>query len=102
MGRIQDRTREHLGSSDKAIVAYRRCCARRSSKVEGGQKPMMFLDAGERAQHPGSRHHGRHRPDQRLGSLLDGSRRRPPPRRAWAAPVPNETSATVTRLSAAE
>jgi hypothetical protein len=24
MGRIQDRTREHLGQSDKAIVEYRR------------------------------------------------------------------------------
>ena len=35
-----------------------------------------------RAQHPGSRHHGRHRADAGLGNLLDGSRRQAPPRRA--------------------
>ncbi len=36
----------------------------------------------QRAQYPGSLHDGRHRPEPRLGNLLDGSRCRPPPRRA--------------------
>jgi len=33
MGRIQDRTREHLGSSDKAIVAYRKLLRQEIEKV---------------------------------------------------------------------
>ncbi|MHC2329689.1 nitrite reductase/ring-hydroxylating ferredoxin subunit [Bradyrhizobium diazoefficiens] len=37
---------------------------------------------GQRAQHPGTGDHGRHRADAGLGDLLDGSRRQAPPRRA--------------------
>jgi hypothetical protein len=33
MGSIQDRTSEHLGTSDKAISAYRGCYGRRSSRL---------------------------------------------------------------------
>jgi hypothetical protein len=32
MGAIQDRTREHLGTTDKVIMANRRCCSRRSRR----------------------------------------------------------------------
>src|SRR5229473_843152 len=53
MGAIQDRTREHLGTADKAIV-----------------------------QHPGPRDHGWHRADPGLGNLLDGGRRQTAARRA--------------------
>lgn len=45
MGRIQDRTREHLGQSDKAIIQYRRLLREQIERVEGGQEPMLFLDA---------------------------------------------------------
>jgi len=32
MGAIQNRTREHLGTADKAIVQYRGCCGRKSRR----------------------------------------------------------------------
>ncbi|MFN9766415.1 MAG: Rieske 2Fe-2S domain-containing protein, partial [Pseudomonadota bacterium] len=44
MGAIQDRTNEHLGQSDKAIVQYRRLLRQEIEKVGGGEKPMLFLD----------------------------------------------------------
>ena len=44
MGAIQDRTKEHLGQSDKAIVQYRRLLRQEIEKVVGGEKPMLFLD----------------------------------------------------------
>jgi hypothetical protein len=47
-GRIQDRTKEHLGYSDKAIIAYRRMLLSAIGKVAEGGKPPMWLDA-ERA-----------------------------------------------------
>jgi len=45
MGRIQDRTREHLASTDKAIAKYRRILRRQITAVEEGGTPMMVLDA---------------------------------------------------------
>ncbi len=45
MGRIQDRTREHLGTSDKAIIQYRRILKEEIEKVADGGKPLLFLDA---------------------------------------------------------
>jgi phthalate 4,5-dioxygenase oxygenase subunit len=45
-GPIQDRTREHLGSTDKAIINYRSMLMRAIDQVEGGkEKPLMVLDA---------------------------------------------------------
>jgi phenylpropionate dioxygenase-like ring-hydroxylating dioxygenase large terminal subunit len=44
MGRIQDRTREHLATSDKAIVQYRRILKEEIEKVASGLKPLLFLD----------------------------------------------------------
>src|SRR5499426_4617960 len=49
-GRIQDRTREHLGTSDKAIVAYRRLLLSAIGQVANGDKPPMWLDAARAAQ----------------------------------------------------
>jgi len=40
-GAIQDRTREHLGQSDKAIVAYRRLLLGAIEDVAQGRRPMM-------------------------------------------------------------
>ena len=45
MGAIQDRTNEHLGTSDKAIVAYRKLLRQGIEDVGRGGKPMMALDA---------------------------------------------------------
>jgi phthalate 4,5-dioxygenase len=44
MGPIQNRTREHLGTSDKGIAQYRRLLKREIEKVASGCEPMMFLD----------------------------------------------------------
>jgi phenylpropionate dioxygenase-like ring-hydroxylating dioxygenase large terminal subunit len=41
MGRIQDRTREHLGQSDKGIVVYRRLLRRSIELVEKGERPVI-------------------------------------------------------------
>jgi phthalate 4,5-dioxygenase len=46
MGAIQDRTKEHLGQSDKAISAYRRLLRAAIGEAKGG-KPLMVLDAAE-------------------------------------------------------
>jgi phthalate 4,5-dioxygenase oxygenase subunit len=50
MGAIQDRTREHLGQSDKAISTYRRILRQAIDEANSGGKPMMVLDAREAAQ----------------------------------------------------
>jgi phthalate 4,5-dioxygenase len=44
LGPIADRTREHLGSSDKAIIAYRRLLRRSIEQVAAGQTPIMVLN----------------------------------------------------------
>jgi hypothetical protein len=45
MGAIQDRTQEHLGTSDKAIAAYRRLLRQALDRSGNGEIPMMVLDA---------------------------------------------------------
>src|SRR5499425_1957372 len=49
MGPIQDRTREHLGQSDKAITAYRRILRGAIEDVSAGRKPPMMLDPASAA-----------------------------------------------------
>jgi len=48
-GRIQDRTREHLGSSDKGIVLFRRLLVDAIRSSEAGEPTLMALDAGQAA-----------------------------------------------------
>ncbi|GFE93809.1 aromatic ring-hydroxylating dioxygenase subunit alpha [Acetobacter persici] len=43
-GKIQDRTREHLGQTDKAIVAFRRILIAEIRAVENGTAPLMVLN----------------------------------------------------------
>jgi phenylpropionate dioxygenase-like ring-hydroxylating dioxygenase large terminal subunit len=45
MGPIQDRTREHLGASDKAIAAYRRLLVRAIRDTDAGRTPLLAGDA---------------------------------------------------------
>jgi hypothetical protein len=45
MGAIQDRTKEHLGQSDKAISAYRRILRQAIDEAKSGGRPLMVLDA---------------------------------------------------------
>jgi hypothetical protein len=46
-GRIQDRTREHLGTTDKAIVAYRLRLMDEIRKSERGERVLLQLDAAQ-------------------------------------------------------
>lgn len=48
-GPIQDRTREHLASSDKVIAAYRRLLNRAIAAEEEGRPSLMVLDAAAAA-----------------------------------------------------
>jgi nitrite reductase/ring-hydroxylating ferredoxin subunit len=45
MGAIQDRTREHLGTSDKVIMAHRRALLKAIETVRAGGTPPMVLGA---------------------------------------------------------
>jgi hypothetical protein len=49
MGAIQDRTKEHLGQSDKAISAYRRILRGAIEQAGSGGKPLMVLDRASAA-----------------------------------------------------
>lgn len=49
MGAIQDRTREHLGTSDKVIMAHRRMLLSAIETVRAGGRPPMALDAQQAA-----------------------------------------------------
>jgi phthalate 4,5-dioxygenase oxygenase subunit len=71
MGAIQDRTREHLGTSDKVIMANRRMLLKAIETVQAGGTPPGVADAALAAQmHDRPRHGGRHGP-------------RPAPRPTW-------------------
>jgi phenylpropionate dioxygenase-like ring-hydroxylating dioxygenase large terminal subunit len=45
MGRVQDRTREHLGHTDKAIVAFRRMLLAAMDEAGRGERTLMDLDS---------------------------------------------------------
>jgi phenylpropionate dioxygenase-like ring-hydroxylating dioxygenase large terminal subunit len=53
MGQIQDRTKEHLGQSDKAISAYRRILRTAIEQAGNGGRPLMVLDAESAARMTG-------------------------------------------------
>jgi nitrite reductase/ring-hydroxylating ferredoxin subunit len=102
MGPIQDRTREHLGQSDKAIIQYRRLLRQEIDKVVAGGKPLLFLDAANARsiQGPATMDGiGPTRGWETYWMEVDVKRRRGAP---WTAPVPKEIADNVHRLTAAE
>jgi len=101
MGRIQDRTREHLGQSDKAIVQYRRLLRQEIEKAVQGGKPLLFLDEAHAKSIQGPATMDGIGPTQGWETYwmeVDVKRRRNAP---WAAPVPTEIAEKIT-LPAAE
>ena len=52
-GPIQDRTREHLGTTDKAIVAYRKMLLAEIRKAAAGERVFLELTDGQAAAIPG-------------------------------------------------
>ena len=102
MGRIQDRTREHLGTSDKAIIQYRRLLREQIDAVAGGLEPMLVLDnKGAKAiQGPGTMDGiGPSRGWETFWMEVDVARRRGAP---WMARVPADPGTNVVRFDAAE
>jgi phenylpropionate dioxygenase-like ring-hydroxylating dioxygenase large terminal subunit len=102
MGRIQDRTREHLGQSDKAIIQYRRLLKQEIEKAVSGGKPLLFLDEAHARsiQGPATMDGiGPTRGWEIYWMEVDVKRRRAAP---WAAPVPEEITTKLPHLSAAE
>jgi hypothetical protein len=102
MGPIQDRTREHLGQSDKAIIQYRRLLRQEIDKVVAGGKPLLFLDAAHARsiQGPATMDGiGPTRGWETYWMEVDVKRRRGAP---WSAPVPAEIARKVPHLTAAE
>jgi phenylpropionate dioxygenase-like ring-hydroxylating dioxygenase large terminal subunit len=102
MGAIQDRTREHLGTADKAIVAYRRLLRQEIEKAASGDKPLMHLDEAHAKAIQGPATMDGIGPTQGWELFwmeVDVKRRRGAP---WAAPVPKEIEGRVHRLTAAE
>ncbi|WP_315728859.1 MULTISPECIES: aromatic ring-hydroxylating dioxygenase subunit alpha [unclassified Bradyrhizobium] len=102
MGPIQDRTKEHLGTSDKAIVQYRRLLRGEIEKVARGEKPILCLDAetARSIQGPATMDGiGPTKGWELYWMEVDVKRRRGAP---WAAPVPKDIAGKVTHLTAAE
>jgi phthalate 4,5-dioxygenase len=84
-GRIQDRTKEHLGSTDKGIVLFRRILLDAIRKHQAGEKPLMVLDPGSAAEITGPPAVDGIGPTDRLEDYwkeFDANRRR---HAAWAA-----------------
>jgi hypothetical protein len=48
-GRIADRTKENLGTTDKGIVLYRRLLVDAIQKAQKGERTLMMLDAAQAA-----------------------------------------------------
>jgi phthalate 4,5-dioxygenase oxygenase subunit len=84
-GRIADRTKEHLGSTDKGIALYRRILLDAIQKNQAGEKPPMVLDAQSAREITGPPAVDGIGPSERLDDYwrtFDAERRR---RSAWAA-----------------
>jgi phenylpropionate dioxygenase-like ring-hydroxylating dioxygenase large terminal subunit len=84
-GRVQDRTRENLGTTDKGIVLYRRLLLDAIRRNQAGEKPLMVLDGPAAAELKGPPAVDGIGPAERLDEYwkeFDAKRRRTS---AWAA-----------------
>ena len=100
MGAIQDRTREHLGTSDKVIMANRRILLKAIETVRAGGRPPMALArrGGGRTGRP--RHDRLHRAGRRWADALDRSGGGQARRRELAAPAERRPRPTRHRCAA--
>ena len=101
MGPIQDRTREHLGRSDKGIVMYRRLLREQIEKALAGDEVLLALDAKAAKSIQGPATMDGIGPTQGWETYwmeVDVKRRRGA---SWAAPVPAVDAAMTRRLGIA-
>ena len=100
MGPIQDRTNEHLGQSDKAIILYRRMLKEQIEKTLAGDAPLLTAAPAD-----GGRIHGPATVDglgpnatwQDYWIEADVRRRLAAP---WSPPIPQEFSAHAAKVGA--
>jgi phthalate 4,5-dioxygenase oxygenase subunit len=97
MGAIQDRTREHLGTSDKVIMANRRTLLQGHRHRAAGGTPPMAADGRRGRGHHRPRHHRLHRAGRRAGAPSGSRRVRPS---ATARPGCSRPTAEAAGLSA--
>ena len=86
-GRIQDRTREHLGSSDKAISAYRRLLKKSIDQVKKGEQPVLAVGAAEAARLRGPLTIDGISANDRMATYAVDTDRRRRERAQWAASI---------------
>lgn len=96
-GRIHDRTREYLASSDRCIVGYRRVLLNAIGQVQRGERPPMVLDPAHAARVRGPVTVDGIAPAsdwQRYWKDYDTARRR---RSAWAAALADPLATAAAR-----
>jgi hypothetical protein len=86
-GRIQDRTREHLGSSDKVISAYRRLLKKSIDQVKKGEQPVLAVGAAEAARLRGPLTIDGISANDRMATYAVDTDRRRRERAQWAASI---------------
>jgi hypothetical protein len=95
-GRIHDRTREYLGTSDRVIVAYRRLLLQMIDRAGRGEAPLMALDAARAAQVRGPVTVDGIGPAGDLQAYWRGYDRARRGRSAWAAQLPDPLAQAAT------
>ena len=92
-GLIQDRTREHLGTSDRGIIAYRRMLLDAIEVAQKGERPLMCLDAAAAAQLHGPDTVDGVGPTQNWEAYWKGLAERRRANAPWAPPGPASKAA---------
>jgi phthalate 4,5-dioxygenase oxygenase subunit len=92
-GRIHDRTKEYLGTSDRIIVAYRRLLLQMIERAGRGEAPLMVLDAAQADRVRGPVTIDGIGPSGDLQAYWRGYDRARRTRSAWAARLPDPLAA---------
>lgn len=84
-GPIQDRTREHLGTTDKGIIAYRRLLVSAIEATQAGQPAPMLINADQAAAFSGPPSIDGVSPSDRTATYCKDTDRKRREQSSWAA-----------------
>ena len=84
-GPIQDRTREHLGTTDKGIIAYRRLLVSAIEATQAGQPAPMLINADQAAAFSGPPSIDGVSPSDRTATYCKDADRKRREQSSWAA-----------------
>lgn len=84
-GPIQDRTREHLGTTDKGIIAYRRLLVSAIEATQAGQPAPMLINADQAAAFSGPPSIDGVSPSDRAATYCKDADRKRRDQSSWAA-----------------